>query len=163
GMPFLGICLGHQLLGAALGGEVGPMARPEVGLCQVALTEAGRNDPLLAGSPDRFTVLQWHSSAVLAPPAGAVTLATSPDCAIQAMRFGRLAYGVQYHVELTQATVPEWACVPAYEAALDRVMGAGALHRLESAAAAQLATFNRDARRLYDNFVRLAGRPGSAG
>lgn len=162
GMPFLGVCLGHQLLGAVLGGEVRPMAVPEVGLCEVMLTEAGRADPLLVGFADRFTTLQWHSSAVHVLPPAAVVLATSPACAIQAMRIGRMAYGVQYHVELTQATVAEWGCVPAYEAALERVMGAGALARLEGEVGAKLSDFKRDARRLYDNFVRLAGHVGSA-
>ena len=69
--PFLGICLGHQMLAAALGGTVGPMPPGEVGLDRVRLTEAGRRDPLLAGQPAEMAVFQWHTAGVQALPAGA--------------------------------------------------------------------------------------------
>jgi GMP synthase-like glutamine amidotransferase len=157
-MSFLGVCLGHQLLGAALGGRVGPMAAPEVGVLEVELTEAGRLDPLLGGGPPRFSALQWHGAEVAEPPPGAVVLARSPLCAVQAMRVGDRAFGVQYHVELTPDTVGEWGEVPAYAAALDATLGPGGLPRLAAAAAAAMPPFNRDARRLYDRFIALARR-----
>ncbi|MFO1056984.1 MAG: type 1 glutamine amidotransferase [Dongiaceae bacterium] len=155
-MPFLGVCLGHQLLGAALGGRVGPMAAPEVGVLEIELTEAGRSDPLLAAMPGRVLGLQWHGAEVAEPPPGAVVLARSPLCAVQAMRVGDRAYGVQYHVELTADTVREWGDVPAYEAALYATLGPGGLPRLDAAAAAAMPAFNRDARRLYDGFMAMA-------
>lgn len=155
-MPFLGICLGHQLLAAALGGTVGPMPRAEVGILEVELTEAGRADPLLAGFPPRVTCLQWHGAEVSAPPPGAVVLASSPVAAVQAFRVGRKAYGLQYHVELTDHTVSEWGCVPEYEAALARTLGADALPAFKAEAARRMPQFNRDARRLYDNFMAIA-------
>lgn len=155
-MPFLGVCLGHQLLGAALGGRVGPMAVPEVGVLEIELTEAGRVDPLLAGGSTRFPALQWHGAGVAEPPPGAVVLARSPLCAVQAMRVGERAYGVQYHVELTPHTVAEWGEVPAYAASLDATLGPGGLPVLAAAAAAAMPAFNRDARRLYDSFMAMA-------
>ena len=153
GMPFLGVCLGHQLLADALGGRVEAMAGPEVGILEVELTEAGRADPLLAGLGPRVTCLQWHGCAVTALPEGSVVLASSPACAIQAFRVGGSAWGIQYHVEQTPATVGEWGAVPAYSQSLERVLGPGSLGRLDAEAARHMPSFNRDARRLYDNFI----------
>ena len=156
GMPYLGVCLGHQLLGAALGGEVGKAPRAEVGVLDVELTEAGRADPLFEGIADRFKALQWHGAEVRRAPPGATVLAHSPLCAVQAMRVGRRAYGMQYHCEIQPNTVGDWAVIPAYACALDDTLGKGSMPRLDAAAKAEMAAFNRDARRLYRNFMGLA-------
>jgi len=155
GMPYLGLCLGHQLLGAALGGTVGKMRAPEVGILDVALTAQGRADPIFAGMAPTQKALQWHGAEVQALPPGAVVLASSPACPHQAMRIGRLAYGLQYHMELTSRTVPEWGDVPAYACSLDETLGSGALPRLRDEAAALMPAFNRAAKQLYDNFMAL--------
>src|SRR3546814_6864991 len=75
GRPFLGICLGHQLLAAALGGTVDRMAAPEVGIMPVELTEAGCRDPLFHGVDRVSACLQWHGTAVVTPPPGADLIA----------------------------------------------------------------------------------------
>jgi GMP synthase-like glutamine amidotransferase len=157
--PYMGLCLGHQLLGAALGGQVGKMEKAEVGILDISLTEAGRGDPLFAGIGNPFQALQWHGAAVLEAPEGAVILADSPVCANQAMRIGDLAYGLQCHTELTTRTVGEWGAVPAYACALDETLGQGALQKLDAEAAQKMPLFARDSRRLYDNFMaRLKAR-----
>ncbi|HVM84476.1 MAG TPA: type 1 glutamine amidotransferase [Candidatus Binatia bacterium] len=153
--PYLGLCLGHQLLGAAMGGRVDKMPQAEVGILDINLTAAGRADPLFEGIASPLQALQWHGAAVLDAPEGAVILADSPVCANQAMRIGDLAYGLQYHTELTTETVPEWGEVPAYACALDETLGQGALQRLTTEAAAKMPVFARDSRRLYDNFMGL--------
>jgi GMP synthase-like glutamine amidotransferase len=158
GMPYLGVCLGHQLLGSALGGEVGKAPQAEVGVLDVELTEAGRADPLFEGIADRFKALQWHGAEVRRAPPGATVLAHSPLCAVQAMRVGRRAYGMQYHCEIQPNTVGDWAVIPAYACALDDTLGKGSMPRLDAAAKAEMAAFNRDARRLYRNFMGLAKR-----
>jgi GMP synthase-like glutamine amidotransferase len=156
GLPYLGLCLGHQLLAASLGGDVGKMARPEVGILDVTLTDAGIADPIFAGMAGTQQALQWHGAEVQVPPPGAVILAQSPLCPIQAMRVGSRAYGLQYHVELTSDTVREWGAVPAYSCALDESLGTGSMPRLDAEAGAKMPDFNRAARQIYDNFMRAA-------
>ena len=156
-LPYMGVCLGHQLLGAALGGRVGKAPQAEVGILEVELTEAGRQDPLFDGIAGRFKALQWHGAEVAEAPTGAVILAQSPLCRVQAMRIGRHAYGMQYHTELTPATVTEWGEVPAYACALDQTLGQGALPRFDAEARAHMPAFNRDSRRIYDNFMKASG------
>ncbi|HEX9449464.1 MAG TPA: type 1 glutamine amidotransferase [Dongiaceae bacterium] len=155
-MPYLGLCLGHQLLAAALGGAVGKMARPEVGILDIDLTAAGRADPIFTGLPAHLTALQWHGAEVQKLPAGAAVLAQSPLCPIQAMRIGRHAYGLQCHIELLAQTVQEWSAVPAYACALDAALGAGAMARLDIEARRLMPAFNRTARQIYDNFMHVA-------
>lgn len=157
GLPYMGVCLGHQLLGAALGGKVAKAARAEVGILEVELTEAGRRDLLFDGIEPRFKALQWHGAEVAEAPPGAAVLARSPLCQVQAMLIGRHAYGMQYHTELTPATVGEWSRVPAYAGALDRTLGPGALPRFDAEAQRHMADFNRDSRRVYDNFMKTTG------
>jgi GMP synthase-like glutamine amidotransferase len=154
-LPYLGLCLGHQLLGEALGGRVGKMKSPEVGILDVELTEAAKTDELLAGRVGRFKALQWHGAEVSVPPPGAVVLARSPVCAVQAMRVGAHAWGIQYHVELTARTVGEWGRVPAYACALDEVLGKGSLPELDRAAMAEMKNFNAGAKALYDAFMKV--------
>jgi GMP synthase-like glutamine amidotransferase len=155
-MPFLGVCLGHQLLADALGGSVGRMAEAEVGLMEISLSGVGRGDPLFAGTDDPMACLQWHGCEIGAMPQGGEILAASAGCPIQAIRVGRHAYGLQFHVELTAQTVAEWAEVPAYRQSLEATLGAGALDRLDTAIAAKLPEFNATARRIFENFVAIA-------
>lgn len=106
---FLGICLGHQLAAVALGGEVVRNPRGQAtGLTPVMLTPAGRADPLLSSvSPDARAV-QWNQDIVSRLPQEASTLATAPDGAIQAARFGEHAWGVQFHPEASPAVFNGW-------------------------------------------------------
>ena len=154
-MPFLGACLGHQLLAEVLGGAVGRMAAPEVGLMEVALTASGKADPLFAGLNDTLACLQWHGCEITTPPADSEILASSPGCAVQAVRVGQHAYGLQFHIEMTEMTVAEWGGLPAYEKSLEATLGPGALTRLDADISARLPSINATARRLFENFISL--------
>ena len=153
--PFLGVCLGHQLLADALNGTCGPQRPPEVGILDVELTEAGMADPVFGSLPRRVKALQWHSVRVSQVPEGAAVLARSDVCPVQAMRVGNNAYSMQYHVELEPDTIPNWGCVPAYEQALAATRGPGALAALAREAEPLMADFIANARMLYRNFMAV--------
>jgi len=108
GVPTLGVCLGHQLLNVALGGEVivNPSGRT-VGLIPLSLNAAGDSDPLLAGLSGQ-EVVQYNGDIVSRLPEGATALATAPDGSIQAARFGPRAWGVQFHPETTPEIFADW-------------------------------------------------------
>lgn len=158
GRPYLGICLGHQLLAAAIGGEVALGKTPEVGLLTVKQTRAGLNDRIFRGISDPIDVLQWHGAEVVSLPDDAHVLASSDACAVQAFRYRDNAYGFQFHVEIMEQTVADWAAIPVYAQALDVALGKGAAGRLKSEVAERLPAFNRTAKTIYDNF-KSALRP----
>lgn len=98
-LPVVGICLGHQLIAKALGGEVAPMDRPEVGMQGVQLLPAGQTDTVLAGIAWDSPQLLIHEHQVKTLPDGAVALASSKACGVQVFRAGMRTYGFQYHFE----------------------------------------------------------------
>jgi len=153
--PYLGICLGHQLLADALGGDVAPAKTPEVGVMPVALTKDGKADAIVSALSNPLQVLQWHGAEVAKLPEGGVTLASSDACRIQALRVGETAYGFQFHVEVTSRTVTDWAAIPEYARALQKAMGPDGVEKLGSQVSAALADFNRNARRLYDGLKKI--------
>jgi GMP synthase (glutamine-hydrolysing) len=107
-LPVLGVCLGAQLLAAALGASVTTGPAPEIGVDDVALTADGRADPVLGPEGDRVSVIQWHGDTFEIPD-GAVRLATGERYPNQAFRYGRVAYGLQFHVEVDDAMAEAWA------------------------------------------------------
>jgi GMP synthase-like glutamine amidotransferase len=152
GMPYWGVCLGVQLLAASLGARVYAGPKPEVGVLPVELTEAAARDTVFAGLPQTLLTLQWHGDTFDLPD-GAVRLARSHAYENQAFRFGRAAYGVQFHVEVTDELTREWAAVPEYDEYLERVLGPGALDGLMARLAASSDELLGVGRQLFERWL----------
>lgn len=109
GVPFLGICLGHQLAAVALGGEVGRNPHgPFRGLSAFNPNAEGREDPLLRAVLPGALAIQSNRDVVLTMPREARVLATFPDGTVQAARFGERAWGVQFHPEANGTVFDAW-------------------------------------------------------
>lgn len=107
GKPYLGICLGGQLLAAALGAQVVSKRWEELGTLKVLLTQEGIADKLFKGFSCDFTTFQWHHDSFDLPEGG-VLLAASESCPHQAFRVGAAAWGVQFHPEVTGEIIRVW-------------------------------------------------------
>jgi len=151
--PVLGICLGSQILARAFGAENQLGTAPEFGWTDVALTEAGRADPVLSALPDRFPIFQWHSDTFTLPQ-GAIHLASSPTARHQAFRIGRATYGTQFHFEASRPVVADW--LARFPDGIDR-MAPGWADRHAALAQTQGAEADRHGLTLARAWVNLIG------
>ena len=153
-LPYLGFCLGHQLLADALGGEVGIAEAPEIGVMDVHTKESGSESPFFQSLPSRLKCLQWHSAEVKREPENTKVLVSTEACAIQAISVGTHALSVQFHIEITPTTVAEWGQILAYKTALEKQLGKNALDNLNNDAGKHIADMNRYSLLLYKNWKR---------
>lgn len=105
--PFLGICLGAQILAKVTGAEVKPAETKELGWYKVTMTAEGKKDPLCKALYSSFETFQWHEDTFDIPQ-NATLLATSCTCANQAFRFSDFAWGFQFHPEMNKKAIGEW-------------------------------------------------------
>jgi GMP synthase-like glutamine amidotransferase len=155
--PYLGICLGHQLLASSLGGTVALARQKEVGVFDIEFTGQSQAHPLSAGLMGRTKVAQWHHAEVTQLPSEAVCLAASPSTAVQIMAIGDVVLGIQFHAEWTDDFIARWESFPAYMAALEKELGPGAYPRLRRETTAIMAGFSTLGRTLYDNLMKRSG------
>ena len=148
GVPVLGVCLGAQLLAAALGAPVTRSLPPEIGWHPAWLTETGREDPVLSVFEERFVACQWHSWS-FGVPEGASLLALSAACP-QAFRFGS-SVGVQFHPEVDAATLDRW--IGDWRNDPDAVERGFDPAYARAEAAARLPAWNEAGRRLFAAFL----------
>ncbi len=107
-VPFLGICLGSQLLAKACKAKVVKSPTKEIGFYKLFLTNDGLADPLFKDLRENFDVFQWHEDMFEIPKDGKL-LAQSQFCHNQAFRLGKNAYGVQFHLEVEDKDIALWA------------------------------------------------------
>ena len=155
--PYLGFCLGCQLLGEVVGGKVVKSNKPEIGILDINFLENKNNDKLFSKFPNTIKSLQWHSYEVqnLENIKNITLIASSPDTKYQIFKFQEHAYGIQCHIEIKKTTVSEWGCVPEYKSALEKELGDGALDKFDQDAKAQMSSMNQYSTLLFNNFKNL--------
>ena len=152
--PYLGFCLGCQLLGEAIGGKVVKTNNPEIGMLDVNFLDEKKKDMLFADFPQKITSLQWHSYEVqdLEKNKDVTLIASSKETKYQIFRYKNNAYGIQFHIEIKDTTVNDWGCVPEYKSALENELGQGALEKFDKDAKENMTNMNNYSKILYTNF-----------
>ena len=155
--PYLGFCLGCQLLGEVVGGKVVKSNPAEIGMMDINFTDNKKKDILFSKFPDNIKSLQWHSYEVQGVDKNPdITLiASSPITKYQIFKYQDHAYGIQFPIEIKDTTVNEWGCVPEYKKALEDQLGDGALEKFDQSAKKNMKDMNNYSKILYNNFKSL--------
>ena len=152
--PYLGFCLGCQLLGEVVGGKVVKTINPEIGMLDVNFLDEKKKDILFADFPAIITSLQWHSYEVqgIENNKDVTLIASSKETKYQIFKYKNNAYGIQFHIEIKDTTVNDWGCVPEYKSALENQLGQGALEKFDKEAKENMKNMNNYSKILYTKF-----------
>lgn len=108
--PFVGICLGAQMLATAVDGKSVRTPSPEAGVERIKFNSDAANDKLFAPLANQeVPAVAWHQDYIVDLPKDAVILGSSDSCPVHAFRIGQNVYGMQFHPEVSSATVSSWA------------------------------------------------------
>ena len=155
--PYLGFCLGCQLLGEVIGGSVVRSRPSEIGILDINFIDNKKDDKIFSSFPDRIKSLQWHSYEVqnLETNNDVKLIASSNVTKYQIFKYQNHAYGIQFHIEIKDTTVNEWGCVPEYKKALEDQLGNDALEKFDKSANDNMKDMNNYSTILYNNFKKL--------
>ena len=155
--PYLGFCLGCQLLGEVIGGKVIRSNPSEIGIMDINFFDEKNNDQLFSKFPNQIKSLQWHSYEVqgIENNKDVTLLASSSVTKYQIFKYQNHAYGIQFHIEIKDTTVNEWGCVPEYKKALEDQLGDGALEKFDQSAKENISDMNNYSKIIYNNFKKI--------
>ena len=155
--PYLGFCLGCQLLGEVVGGKVAKSKKPEIGMLNINFSKEKDEDLLFSTFPNKVKALQWHSYEVinLENNKDITLLASSNITKYQIFKYKNHAYGIQFHIEVKDTTVNDWGCVIQYKTALEEQLGEGALEKFDREAKSNMSEMNNCSKILYSNFKKI--------
>ena len=155
--PYLGFCLGCQLLGEIVGGKVMKSKKPEIGILDINFSKQKENDFLFSSFPNKIRALQWHSFEVtnLENVKDVTLLASSNTTKYQIFKYQNHAYGIQFHIEVKDTTENDWGCVVEYKKALEEQLGQGALEKFDKEAKSNMFEMNNCSKILYSNFKKI--------
>ena len=155
--PFLGFCLGCQLLGEVLGGKVVQSNPPEIGVLDINVSDQAITDPVFNFLPNKIKALQWHSYEVqgLESNPNINIIGSSPTTKYQIFGYNNHAYGIQFHLEIRKSTVDDWAAVPEYKNALEQSLGQEALPHMKKEVNEEIDNMMAQCNQLYQNFISI--------
>lgn len=155
-IPVLGICLGAQLLAAALGASVHPNPVREIGWYPLSLSADAAKDPLFSHLGHEAHVFQWHAYT-FTEPGGSVHLASTASCANQAFRYKDFAYGLQFHLEVDGASIERWLKHSELKHELEPLGGDAHALRVQAETARHLLLSQARAKAVFSAFINLLG------
>lgn len=153
GVPYLGICLGSQILARALGMEVTKAPVKEVGFEPIRPTGSAAADPLLSFLEDGEMVLQWHEDTYELPD-GAVLLVTGDRVPVQAYRVSETVWGIQFHLEVDALELGWWLEIADRDGRLKAEWGKSA-EEIRGEAARHMANQERRGREIFRRFAEV--------
>lgn len=153
-MPVLGICLGAQLIAAALNARVRRNPVKEIGWYDVETTEVGSKDPLFRFFNGAEKIFQWHGDTFDIPH-NAVHLASSPACANQAFRYGDRVYGLQFHLEVDAALIDRWLKTPVHIHELKELEPDISAEKIHDETPSHIQRSTELGTQLFGEFIRL--------
>ena len=155
--PFLGFCLGCQLLGEVIGGKVIKSKKSEIGMLEINFLKKKENDIIFSTFPEKIKALQWHSYEVvnLENNKDVTLLASSPNTKYQIFKYKNHAYGIQFHMEVDENTIIKWSKVPELKNALEKYLGKNSIDELDILLRNNIQEMNNNTKKLYENFKNL--------
>ena len=157
--PFFGICLGHQLLGEALGASVVKSQSPEIGFKKIYVNREFSSNNLLRDFAQDIHVLQGHSAEVSNFSKKEVSiLASSDNCSIQGLSYLNHAFSVQFHPEVIDETILNWISIPKIKQDFYNALGKKGIEEIIDYQQKNRRSLINRAKLIYENWLNLIER-----